>query len=105
LEKLLKKYEVFRWNHECDQDLNILKENMSTNPILIYPNWKGEFHVHIDASGIYLGVVLAQPSEGNLDHPIYFSSRNISHVEHNYTTTKKKGYKWSILCKSLDVIC
>jgi hypothetical protein len=48
-----------------------------------------EFHVHIDASGISLGVVLVQPSEGNLDHPIYFSSRKISQDEGNYTTTER----------------
>jgi hypothetical protein len=50
-----------------------------------------EFHVHIDASGIALGEILAQPGEGNLDHPIYFSSRKLSQAEHNYTTTKREG--------------
>jgi hypothetical protein len=38
-----------------------------------------------------LGVILAQPGEGNLDHPVYFSNRNISQAEHNYTTTEREG--------------
>jgi hypothetical protein len=49
-----------------------------------------EFHVHIDASGISLGAILVQPSEGNLDHPIYFSSKKLYHVECNYTTIERE---------------
>jgi hypothetical protein len=87
----LKKFEAFSWKPECDQAFNILKEKLSISPILIYLNWKVEFHVHIDASGISLGAILAQPGEGNMDHPIYFSSRNLSQAERNYTTTEREG--------------
>jgi hypothetical protein len=81
LEKLLKKSEAFKWKPECDQDFDTLKEKLSTAPILVYPNWQVEFHVHIDASGIALGAILVQPGEGNLDHPIYFASRKLSQAE------------------------
>jgi hypothetical protein len=50
-----------------------------------------EFHVHIDASNIVLGAILVQPGEGNIDHPIYFSSRKLSQAEHNYTTIEREG--------------
>jgi hypothetical protein len=50
-----------------------------------------EFHVHINAPGIALGAILAQPGEGNLDHPIYFASRNLSQAKCNYTTTEREG--------------
>ena len=43
---------------------------MVTAPILIFPYWNKEFHVHVDALCITLGVVLARPSEGKIDHPI-----------------------------------
>jgi hypothetical protein len=68
-----------------------LKEKLSSAPILTYPNWQVEFHVHIDASNTTLDVILAQPGEGNLDHPIYFTSRKLSQAEHNYTTTEREG--------------
>jgi len=51
---------------------------MVTALILVFPDWKKEFHVHVDASSIALGVVLAQPGEGDIDDPITFSSRKIS---------------------------
>jgi hypothetical protein len=50
-----------------------------------------EFHLHIDASCIALGVILAQPGEGNWDHPIYFASRNVYQTEGNYTTIEREG--------------
>jgi hypothetical protein len=64
---------------------------LKTAPILTYPNWKVEFHVHIDAYAVSLGAILLKPGEGNLDHPIYFSSRKLFQDEHNYTTTKREG--------------
>ena len=45
----------------------------------------------MDASSIALRVVLTQPGEGDIDHPIAFASRNLSTIENNYTTTKKEG--------------
>jgi hypothetical protein len=57
--------------------LDTLKKKLVTAPILIFPHWKKEFHVHVDMSSIDLGVVLSHPGEGELDHPIAFSSRKL----------------------------
>jgi len=79
MEKLLKKDVKFLWNKECQQSLDTLKEKMVTAPILVFPDWTKPFHVHVDASGIALGVVLTQPGEGDIDHPIAYSSRKELH--------------------------
>jgi hypothetical protein len=47
--------------------------------------------VNVDVSSIALGVVLAQPGERYIDNPLSFSSRKLSTVEVNYTTTKREG--------------
>jgi hypothetical protein len=60
-------------------------------PILIFPDWSKEFLVHVDASSISLGVVLAQTGEGDIDHPLAFASRKLSTIEIIYTTTKREG--------------
>jgi hypothetical protein len=60
-------------------------------PILVFPDWSKEFHVHVDASSIALGVVLSQPRERDIDHPLSFSSRKFSTIEINYTTTEREG--------------
>jgi hypothetical protein len=58
---------------------------------MVFPNWKKEFHVLVDASSIALNIVLAQPQEGELDHPISFARRKLSTAEKKYTRTKREG--------------
>ena len=74
MEKKLKKDIKFEWTPECQESLNILKEKMVNAPILVFPDWSKEFHVHVDASSITLGIILAQSGEGNIDHIIAFAS-------------------------------
>jgi hypothetical protein len=64
---------------------------MATAPILVFPNWSKEFHVHVNASSIVLGLVLAQLGAGDIDHPLAFSSRKLSTTEINYTTIEREG--------------
>jgi hypothetical protein len=82
---------MFQWTKECQQSLDTLKQKMVTVPILVFPDWSKEFHVHVDASSISLGQVLAQPGAGDIDHPLDFASRNLSTTEINYTTTEREG--------------
>lgn len=89
MDKLSKKIEAFMWTETCQATLNKLKEKLVSSPILVYPDWNKNFHVFIDASGIAIGAVLAQPRERNMDHPIYFTSRKLSTTEKNYTTTER----------------
>ena len=91
MEKLLKYDAKFIWTEECQQSFDLLKEKMVTTPILVLPNWTKPFHVHMDASSIALGVVLAQLGEGDPDHPIEFAIKKLSSVECNYTTIEREG--------------
>ena len=59
MEKLLKKDTKYQWNDECQHGLDTLKEKMVTTPILVFPYWEKTFHVHVDASVIALGAILA----------------------------------------------
>ena len=71
--------------------MDILKEKMVIVLILVFPDWKRPFHVHVDASSISLGIILEQPREGGIDHPIAFASRKLSSAERNYTTIEREG--------------
>ena len=64
---------------------------MVTSPILVFLDWMKRFHVHVNASSITLRVILAQPGEGVIDHPISFSIWKLFVVETNYMTTKQEG--------------
>ena len=91
MEKLLKHDAKYEWTKECQKSLDILKEKMVTMPILVFPDWKKPFHVHVDASSIALGIILAQPEEGGIDHPIAFTSRSYLQQRESIPPQKVKG--------------
>jgi hypothetical protein len=64
---------------------------MVTAPILVFLDWSKAFHVHVDASSIALGAVLAQPREGDIDHPLDFARRKLFTTEINYIATEREG--------------
>jgi hypothetical protein len=59
MEKFLRKDTKFQWNEDCQHGLDTLKENMVTAPILVFPDWERTFLVHLDASSISLGAIMA----------------------------------------------
>ena len=78
MEKLLRKDTKFQWNEDCQHGLDMMKEKMVETKILVFPDWEKTFHVHVDASAIALGSILAHPRARELDHPITFVSRKLS---------------------------
>jgi len=91
MEKFLKKDVTFYWNDDCKKSLDILNANMVTTLILVFPNWKKELHLHVDASCIALGAVITKDGGEGLDHPIAFTSHKLSKAKKNYLTTECKG--------------
>ena len=59
MDKLLKNNVKFQWTKQCQESLDVLKNKMVTTPILVFPDWKKEFHVHVDASSVALDIVLS----------------------------------------------
>jgi hypothetical protein len=50
-------------------------------PILIPPDWYLEFHVHIDASLLVVGPMLAHNPTGKYDQPIIYASRLLNKIK------------------------
>lgn len=91
MEKLLKKDVMFCWNNYCNRRLDILKEMMVTTLILVFPRYKKEFHVNVDASCITLGAVLTHVGGEGSNHLIVFANLKLSKVEKNYSITEREG--------------
>jgi hypothetical protein len=47
--------------------------------------------MHVNASSISLGFVLAQPRDGDIEHSLSFSIMKLSTTDINYTTTEREG--------------
>ena len=63
-ENAAKKKNSIKWDSECQEAFDKLKELCTTTPILAYADFKNPFKLHTDASVLGLGVVLYQVQEG-----------------------------------------
>ncbi|KAL2642779.1 hypothetical protein R1flu_010366 [Riccia fluitans] len=69
---------------------DLLHNALVSSPILAVPDWNKPLHVHTDASTFAIGAVLAQPGEGDRDHPITYISKKLIPVEQNYTAMERE---------------
>ena len=91
LEYLLREDQEFKWTNECNISFETLTMKLVEAPILRFPNWSIKLHVHIDASGLAIGVILIQPGDEGMDYPIVYSNRKLNKAERNYLTTKREA--------------
>ena len=91
LEELLRAKIPYIWTNECQQAFEILKRKLVEAPILKFPDWSRKFHVHIDASALAVGAILAQPADDSTDHPNIYASRKLNKAERNYSTTEREA--------------
>jgi hypothetical protein len=79
--ELLKKGVKFEWGQKCEEDFNILRQHLTTAPVLAQPNNGKPFKVYCDASGTGLGCVLMQDNR-----VIAYASQALRPHEQNYPT-------------------
>jgi hypothetical protein len=63
----------FNWTNNCQQAFDELKEVLSTEPLLIYPDFSQPYIVACDASTKAVGAVLSQLRNGE-ERPIAYYS-------------------------------
>ncbi|XP_048231763.1 uncharacterized protein LOC125370425 [Ricinus communis] len=67
----------------------LLKEKLTTIPILVSPNWRLPFELMCDASDFVVGAVLGQRLEKKFQ-PIYYARYTLTDAQEHYTTTEKE---------------
>ncbi|GKD63782.1 reverse transcriptase domain-containing protein, partial [Tanacetum coccineum] len=87
--QLLMKDAKFDFSDYCKKAFNILKEKLTTTPIIISPDWNEPFELMCDASDFAVGVVLGQRIDGKFK-PIYYARKTLNNAQEHYTTTKKE---------------
>ncbi|GJS94746.1 reverse transcriptase domain-containing protein [Tanacetum coccineum] len=79
----------FDFSDDCKKAFNILKEKLTTAPIIISPDWNEPFELMCDASDFAVRVVLGQRINGKFK-PIYYASKTLNNAQEHYTTTEKE---------------
>ena len=99
LHALLKKENVFEWTSDCTTAFNLLKDALTSSPVLAYPKFgpDSEFILETDASYVGLGAVLSQQQDGKA-HPIAYASRSLNVHEKKYGVTELEtlGLVWAV---------
>ena len=90
LYKLLRKDVPFCWSAEQEEAVKLLKHSLSKAPIMKFPDFSLDFHVHTDASIDGIGATLSQKIKGNL-HPLAYVSKTLNDRQKRYSTTKKEA--------------
>lgn len=84
-------------DHSYVGAFNTLKQILSTDQVLAYPQFDLPFILTTDASGYALGAVLSQMHD-KVERPIAFASRTLSDTESRYATNEKEALAiiWSV---------
>jgi transposase InsO family protein len=102
LTELTKKTSKWEWGEKERDAFQCIKECLTSNPLLRYPDFTREFLVYADASGYGIGAVLAQvqnippnesdPTELHGEHEVViaYTSRHLDKREQDYPISEKE---------------
>ncbi len=100
---LTHKNQPFVWTTEHQNSFDQLKQRLTSNLLLVHPDFTKTFYLNTDASNYALGVVLSQlDSENNL-RPISYASRVLNKAEQNYSTIEKEALAMVFATKTFRV--
>ncbi|GFV07817.1 retrovirus-related Pol polyprotein from transposon 297 [Trichonephila clavipes] len=85
LYRLKKKEAKFNWSTEEQDAFDKIKRALTEAPVSQFPNFKEQFNLFTDASGVGIGAVLSQNHR-----PIAFASRTLNKAERNYAVTERE---------------
>ena len=69
-----KKKQAIKWNEDCEESFQKLKQLCSSTPILAYADYSEPFKLHTDACNLGLGAALYHTGEDGLDRVIAYAS-------------------------------
>lgn len=86
---LTKKSAKFVWTDRCEQAFQTLRDGLTSELILAYPDPNLEFILDTDASSFGISGILSQVQNGE-ERVIAYGSRTLSRSERNYCTTNRE---------------
>ena len=104
LYELTQKDVKFTWSRECQLAFDQLKTIIASEPILRQPNWETIFHVHVDASGIALGSILAHNLMAKWIFQYTLLAGDFPKRNKGIPLQKERHLGWCLVSKNLGII-
>ena len=79
----------FEFDSQCLHAFTVLKDKLTSAPIVVAPDWSFPFELMCDASDYAIGAILGQKQE-KIFQVIYYASRTLNDAQLNYATTEKE---------------
>ncbi|KAL7077691.1 hypothetical protein ACQ4LE_003040 [Meloidogyne hapla] len=84
LTRLTRKENNFKWEEEQQKAFDKIKDILTSEPVLTFPDYSKPFHVFTDASLVGQGGALMQKNENNLFQAIAYCSRTLTTPERKW---------------------
>ena len=86
----LKKGKKFNFDKEAEAAFEAIKAALTSDLVLINPDFSKQFIILCDASASGIGCVLCQKDENGNERPIYYFSQKLNSAQRNYSVTERE---------------
>ena len=87
---MMDKNAKFKWTSESRKAFALLRKELSTTPVLAYPDFSKQFIVDTDASDSGIGAVISQVDDQGTERVVAYGSRLLSKPERQYCVTRRE---------------
>ena len=74
-----------KWTQKCQTAFDAMKQIISKEKLLTYPNFNKPFDIHTDASDVQVGSGISQDGR-----PVAFYTKKLNPAQTRYTTTERE---------------
>ena len=82
----------FKWTPECEQSFQELKNILTSNLIMAYPQPGKPYKLYTDACNYAVGAILVQEDENGVERPVHYLSKQLTSVQQRWATIEKEAY-------------
>ena len=107
---LTRKHARFKWTDDCQRAFEYLKQSLTVEPLLAYPDHNKPYTLYTDASNSCIGACLTQSCDENEEilpnvkneKPIYYLSHKLSKTQCKWSTIEKEAFAIHYALQKLD---
>ena len=85
-----------RWTADCQVAFDRIKEILSSEPVVVLPDFSKTFILRTDASSRGLGAALLQVAANREVHPVLYARRKLLDRDTRYSIIKRECLAWGI---------